>query len=244
MDAPQFDLAIDSQARPHVLFLTDSGVASDPRARLVDWVPSGASPSAVSYLVPETRTAISAAPTSAGRVAGSIATLAGIHVIAQQVGGAATDVTIPNTPYLQVAGCPVLPPTGNMPATPCTDTGDGIVTHALARTTDALWLAYVWRHVDVDKEQSCFPFENSSICREATKVDRSTAEVVVVRLPGDGGTAASPAIVWRTPIIRPTVDNYLAVDNTGTRLVLAIPSAGQLVRPTTVRYVMLDAAKL
>jgi len=130
-----------------------------------------------------------------------------------------------------------------MSPTPCTATGDGIEMQVLARTNGALWLVYLWRHVDMDRVQSCGPFENSTICNDEIKADRSTAEIVIVRLAPDGGATPAPQIVWRTPTLSMTYASYFNLDSTETRLLITSAPVG-LVAPTTVRYVMLDANKL
>jgi hypothetical protein len=184
----------------------------------------------------------SAAATTDGLVALAVTTPGGIHVLYTQPDAAATDLALPGTPYLAVTGCPPLMPFGTMPPNPCTDTGDGVVTQALVRTHNALWLVYLWRHVDVDILQRCFPFENTSACVEDTKADRSTADIVVQRLPLDG-KAPVPEITWRLPTTAQEYDNSFAVDGTGTRLLILTAPPGPR-RSGTVRYVMLDESAL
>jgi len=149
---------------------------------------------------------------------------------------------VPGTPYLAVTGCPPLPPFGTMPPISCTDTGDGVVTHALARTNQALWLVYLWRHVDIDLLQHCFPFENTSACVEDTKADRSTAEIVVRRLPLDGLSPPSE-VAWRLPTTAAEYQYSFAVDSQRDRLLITTAPPGPRMSGA-IRFVMLDEGQL
>jgi hypothetical protein len=112
----------------------------------------------------------------------------------------------------------------------------------MAATAGALWLAYVSRHEDSDHLQGCFAFEGSSICRDTLVADRSTNELVVVRVPTD--VAMAPTVVWRTPITERPAFQAVAMDARGTHLVLAVQSSGPRATPNIVRYVMLDVSGL
>lgn len=161
-------------------------------------------------------------------------------MIVQQTGAGATDQPLPNTPSLVVTGCPPLPSGTIVPATPCTEAGGVVVGQALAATADGLWLAYVSRHVDNDHVRSCSLFEGFPLCEDSTTANRSTAEVVLVRVPTDAAPTAPPAIVWRAPITGTPAANFIAMDGTSTRLVLAVETAVQPPGPTTVRYLTFD----
>ena len=239
-----WESAIDSRDRPHLLFLETSNVTSDTRAGVSDWIPGATSPRRLAYPLTDVR-GTSSAPTTDGLIAVAVTTVGGIHVLYEQVAGAALDLAVPGTPYLTVTGCPPLRPTGGSPgwSNPCTNAGDGVVVQTVARTNGALWLVYLWRHVDVDVLQNCFPFENTTSCVEDTKTNRSTAEVVVQRLPLDG-TTPLPAIAWRLPTTAVDYDdNALAVDSTGTRLLIKMAPLGPRIAGTT-RFLMLDESAL
>src|SRR5262249_10225795 len=138
----------------------------------------------------DTRTPLAATSAGDGRVAVASSTVNAIVVVVQRATGPATVYTLPGTPRLALKGCPPLPLNGSMPPTPCTNAGDGVLGHGLVSTNGALWVAYVSRHEDSDHTQACFPFENSSICMDQLVTDRSTNEVVLIRVPADGATGA------------------------------------------------------
>lgn len=229
-------VAVDFQQRPHVVFQSDTGVS--------EWVPGTTVPSPLASL---TDIRIPLGATSIGaQLAASTTTVGAIAVVVQLVGGPSVVHMLPGTPQLVVKGCPPLPLTGNMPPTPCTNTGDGVLGHALAAADGALWVAYVARHEDSDHTQACFPFESSSICMDQLVTDRSTNEIVLVRVPVTEAGAA-PTVVWRTPMTgKPSPQgDAVAMDASGTRLVIAAQSPpGPASTPNVVRYVVLDVSKL
>ncbi len=229
-------VTVDSEQRSHVVFLSEPGV--------FDWVAGSTAPALLASLA-DTRLPLAAASVGGGRVAASIGTVNAIAVVVQRASGPATVHTLPATPQLTIKGCPPLPLTGSMPPTPCTNSGDGILGQALAATDGALWVAYVSRHEDSDHTQACFPFENSSICQDQLVTDRSTNEVVLVRVRADGAPDA-PTVVWRAPITgKPSPPgDAMAMVARGARLVLAVQSPGLTTRPNVVRYLMLDTSKL
>lgn len=231
-----YALTVDSQQRPHVLFLWEPGI--------YDWVAGSAEPSLLTSLA-DTRIPLNATSVGGGRVAASVTTVSAIAVVVQQASGPTTVHALPGTPQLVIKGCPPLPLVGSLPATPCTNTGDGVLGQALAATEGALWVAYVSRHEDSDHTQACFPFENSSICQDKFVTDRSTNEVVLVRVPTDGAPGA-PTIVWRAPITgdpSPRGDG-IAMDASGRRLVIAVQSPVRTAVSNVVRYLMFDTSKL
>lgn len=115
---------------------------------------------------------------------------------------------------------------------------------ALAVTTGGgLWLAYLrQQHVDRDLVLSCPASANGYQCRKEVRADRSTAEVVLTRVPTDGTPIRPEDIRWRTPVALAPLDS-LAVDSRGNQLTLAF-SSNVTPERTAIRYVVLDTTKL
>ena len=209
-DTPfSFDAATDSQGRPHVVLLTWSALASDPRVRVSDWIAGDASPTAVLGPITDVRPsdvrdAPSAASTTQGLVAIAVATLGGIHVVYERASGPTTDMVVPDTRFLEVTGCPPLPANGGPASTPCHEMGDGVVMQVLARTSGALWLVYFWLHVDIDKVQSLLSVRELVNLRgtdERRSIDGRNRRPAPAARRRDGATASSGA--RRPPARRP-----------------------------------------
>ena len=191
----------------------------------------------------DTKDHLDAAPAGEDGIAVAMLFGSGVHVFVQQADGTAIHWPLPETGALVLEGCPKpAAATPEVQSRPCTETGDGVTGHALTATADGLWLAYVRRHVDHDVIQSCW-FDEGVTCKMETVTDRSSAEVVVVRVPTDAAPTSAPAIVWRSPIAE-TPDGPVAMDGRGNRLALALMSGRETTKLKTIRYVLLDAGAL
>jgi hypothetical protein len=234
---PGMSLAIDANARPHVLFTTEP-TSGDPRFDILEWL-SGIGTATLWSPLSTGEAPIDAAPIGE-RAAAAALTMDGIHVIVPGAAGAATDRTVPATPYLAVTGCPQ-PPTVTAGVSSwmnaCTETGDGVYGLALAANDDGLWLAYFSRHIDRDVQQSCGQGEGGFGCSRTTTADRSTGEVVLVAVPADA--TSDPRIVWRAPANGTPGFPAVSLDGSGARLSLA-----EALSASTVHYWTIDTSKL
>jgi len=224
-------LAIDAVDRPHVVFQVEEN-----KTTLTDWRP-GVAASTAAFL-PVTYP-VGAAP-SGDSIAMSGLTAGGIRVLVPQPGSAARDMTLPGTPALVISGCPLVSgASGTVPPTPCTETGDGVTAHALAATPEGLWIAYIQFHVDRDAVQHCEPFEDGAPiqCHKDVKADRSTARLLLARVPTDA--SSSPAIVWQRPIDTNQAD-AVSLDARQSQLSLAVFPNG-FVLPSIIQYLAFDA---
>ena len=234
-------LVVDSLARPHAIYGWQPAGASDGDFGIYDWYP-GAARGELSYPLVGTVGVLAAAPVSDGRIAASVMLDAGIHVIAPDATGNPRSLTLPNTQRLVVTGCPVLPAAvnANVPPMMCTETGEGTTAQAIVSTADGkLWLAYLHRRIDRDVVQSCPLFETTYLCRRQIMVERSTSEIVVVRVPPDGTTPTAADIRWRTPVLITTPDS-IAIDASGSKLTLAIDATPMYALASAFRYVVIE----
>ena len=234
-------VTLDAGQRPHVLTLTPSSSAAQPDLGVTEWQPGHA---AVPWTVSLSSFAggFAAATSADGTLALAITTKGGIHLVTSKAEKVA-DQLLADTQQLAVTGCPPLPLSGGAvtPPTMCTEQGGGASFAVGIAATDggALWIAYLQENVDRDVTQQCVPFADAVQCSAMTAKDRSTGEVVLVKI-----AAGTSTIAWRAPLTG-SAGARLALDARASRLHLAF--AGNPAPQSSaswIRYVVLDATKL
>jgi hypothetical protein len=211
-DAVPADLVIDSNGRANVIYQQpDTNPAPlTPRPALVD-LPVGLPIRQIGGMW-DTSYDLSAAAGLNGMVGAASVGHDGIRATFCDAQTAARDVPIPSTPLL----------TGTCSCTTGNCKFDGTTNAvALASTSDgAFWLAYAIDHIDRDitatMQGTTGPLGPK--CQSTVTADRSTQEIVLVRLTTDG--SAAPTTKWRFSTPLDSV-GHIALVARGSRLMLA-----------------------
>ena len=229
-------LAVDSMEGPHVVYRPWRNSFDE----LIDWRPNQ-TPVMFSRL--EQARHLEAAAAGSGRIAVAAQNVDGIHLFVPDGSAGVHSQLLPGTQRADPTGCPSLSACTVVPPTPCTARADSVPAFALAATGSAdVWLAYLSKHVDEDRVQSCSLSGSSLNCRSEITADRSTAELILMRIPNDGAPAQASDIRWRAPVSRTTF-HVLAMDARGSELTLVSMSSGMSERRLT-HYMVIDTTKL
>lgn len=233
------ELAVDSMQRPHVVSVSNLD-------DLIDGLPDSAPD--VFWPTASSHRRIHPASAGGGRVAVLLSSPPfytdemalyvpdGNGTVREQLLGMRT---------LTITGCTSLPrlACSEQPATPCTERGDGVAAQTLAATSNGgLWLTYLVRHVDRDMIQSCPRGEWLYPCRTDIRADRSTAEIVLARVPTDGTSVGTGNVRWRAAVALTPLDT-LSVVGRGTQLTLVF-SSSVIPGRSSIRYLVLETTNL
>jgi hypothetical protein len=227
-------VVVDASGRLQLVYVTSSGVPEVRQLPLGETV-------ATKLAVSDPPSSFAVAPLADGRVVPALVTNV-VDILVPQDEGDAVRIGVPDSKKLVTSGC--------AGEGPCTVTGKGSLgAVAMATTSDGdLWIAYIEATVDRDETWKCFLFEGFRTCSPTRGQDRSTTDLVLVRVSTkmDGFPMS---VRWRARIGNDLAAPVVAMSARGTRLALAFthkasPPPIDTGKTRDLRYVLLDTTKL